>query len=57
MTLSKMTLSIIDTQHDIALYYAEYHHDECGVLFIVMLSDIMLNVVMLSVIVSNIILL
>ena len=45
-----MTLSIIDTQHNSALHYAERR-----ILFIVMLNAIMLNVIMLNVIMLNVI--
>jgi hypothetical protein len=47
-----MTLSINDTQHNNALYYAE-----CRILFIVMLIVIMLNFVILSVIMLSVIML
>jgi hypothetical protein len=48
-----MTLSITDTQHNIALHHAERCYAERHALFIVMLSVIMLNGVMLSVIMLN----
>ncbi len=44
-----MALSITNAQHKNALYYAEWHWDECYALFIVMLSDFMLNVILLNV--------
>ncbi len=47
-----VTLSIIDTQHNNVLPYAECRYAECHILFIVMLSINMLNVVMLSVVAS-----
>jgi len=45
-----MTLSITDTQHNNALYYAECPYAKCRVLFTVLVSVIRLNVVMLSVV-------
>ncbi len=50
-----MTLSIIDPQHNDALHYAECHHAERQIIYIVMLSVIMLNVVMLSVIMLSVV--
>ncbi len=59
MTLSirglNVTLSIIDTQHDDALYYADCSYAECRIIFIVMLSEIMLNVVMLNVVMLSVV--
>jgi hypothetical protein len=52
-----MTPSIIDTQHNNAVHYADCSYAACHILFIVMLSVIMLNVVILSVIIPNVIIL
>jgi hypothetical protein len=47
-----MTLSIT-----ILCCYAEFHYEECRILFTIMLSVIMLNVILLSVIMLNVIVL